>query len=143
MFLESPKAFSVSLRLILHEYGSSFVELFPENNDITNHHRNIQILLTEVFKTIKNLDPPIIEGMFNARPSNYNSRNFQELVTEEKEQSKADLRLIFRVPQLWLLLLEEIKPISSLDSFKNVIKNRTCDNGSVGSVTHTSKMLVL
>lgn len=41
----------------------------------------MQILLTEIFEITKNLDPPIIEGMLNARSNSCNLRIFQELVT--------------------------------------------------------------
>ena len=47
------------LRLILYDYESSFAELLPANNDITNQQRNTQSLLIEVFQTVKNLAPPI------------------------------------------------------------------------------------
>ena len=52
--------------------NSSFVLLLQENNDIVIYQRNIQILPTDIIKTIINFDPPIMEGMFNARPNNYN-----------------------------------------------------------------------
>ena len=39
-----------SLRIILNEYSSNFNILLENNNDISNHHRNIQALLIEVFK---------------------------------------------------------------------------------------------
>ena len=71
-----------SLRLILNNHESSFVELLWETNNIPNHKRNSQVLLTGVFKATKNLAPPIMEDMFNGRPNTYNSR-----------KSKTDLRL--------------------------------------------------
>ena len=37
----------------------SFVELLRGNNDKTNHQRNIQILLTELFTTTNSLALPI------------------------------------------------------------------------------------
>ena len=39
-----------SLRIILNYYSSNFNILLENNNDISNHHRNIQPLLIEVFK---------------------------------------------------------------------------------------------
>ena len=66
----------------LNDDESSFEELLQEST-ITNHQSNIQSLLTEVFKTIINLVPPIIKGMFKAIPNNYNLINFQKLVTEK------------------------------------------------------------
>ena len=70
-----------SFGLILNDHESSFVEALRKNNDVINHQRNIQILLTEAFKENKSLAPPIMEGMFNAKPNNENLRYFQELVT--------------------------------------------------------------
>ena len=61
--------------------------------------------------------------MFNAKPNNYNLRNVQELRTEEKRAVKNGLEtLSYRAPQLWSLLPKGNKPLTSLDSFKNVMK---------------------
>ena len=49
-----------SLRLILNDHESSFVEV-RNDNDITYHQKSIQILLTEAFKTTKNIALPILE----------------------------------------------------------------------------------
>ena len=66
--------------------------------------------------------------MFNARPDNYNLRNFQELVTEKKRTVKSILEFIsYRAPKLWSLLPKEIESLNSLDSFKKIIENWTCD----------------
>ena len=54
----------------------SFVELLRENNDTTNHQRNIQALLTDFFNSTQNLAPPVMEDIFNARPNKPNLRNF-------------------------------------------------------------------
>ena len=61
-----------SLRLILNDHESSFVELLQENSDILIYQINIQILPTDIFKTITNIAPPIMEGIFNTIPNNYN-----------------------------------------------------------------------
>ena len=39
-----------SLRTILNDYSSNFNILLENNNDLCNHHRNIQALLIEVLK---------------------------------------------------------------------------------------------
>ena len=54
------------ITLILNDHGSSFVDFLRENNHMTNHHKNIRILLIEIFKTRRNLASPIMESMFNA-----------------------------------------------------------------------------
>ena len=50
-----------SLRIIQNDYSSNFNILLENNNDICNHHRNIQALLIEVVKMRNELTPPIME----------------------------------------------------------------------------------
>ena len=56
-----------SLRIILNDYSREFNILLENNNDICNHHRNIQALLIEVFKMKNELAPSIMESIFNKR----------------------------------------------------------------------------
>ena len=73
------------LRYILNDYPSDF-NILPENdNDICNHHRNIQAFLIEVFKMKNELAPPIMELILNKRFNTYNLGNFQEFATEKKK----------------------------------------------------------
>ena len=39
-----------ALRVILNDHESDFEILLQNNNDVCNHHRNIQTLLIEIFK---------------------------------------------------------------------------------------------
>ena len=39
-----------SIRIVLIHYSSDFNEILENNNDICNHHKNIQTMLIEVFK---------------------------------------------------------------------------------------------
>ena len=73
-----------SLRIILNDYPSNFNMLLENNNDISNHHRNIQALLIEVFKMKNELDLPIMESVLNKRFNTYNLRNFLDFATERK-----------------------------------------------------------
>ena len=56
-----------SPRIILDDYSSNFSIVLEINNDICNHHRNIQALLIEVFKMKKQLATPIMESILNKR----------------------------------------------------------------------------
>ena len=51
------------LKIITNDKNSNFEDLFKSNNQITVHQRNLQILMTEVFKIINGLSP-IIENVF-------------------------------------------------------------------------------
>ena len=101
-----------SLRIILNDDSSDFNILLENNNDICNHHRNIQALLTEVFKIQNELALTIMESILNKRFNTYNTcnlRNFQEFATERKKTVWFGLEtLSYRYPQLWSLLPESL-----------------------------------
>ena len=104
-----------SLRIILNDYSSNFNILLENNNDISNHHRNIQALLIEVFKMKNELAPPIMESILNKRFNTYNLRNFQEFATERKRTVWYGLETFsYCYPQLWSLLPESLKEMNSL-----------------------------
>ena len=93
-----------SLRIILNDYSSNFNILLENNNDISNHHRNIQALLIEVFKMKNELAPPIMESILNKRFNTYNQRNFQEFLMERKRTVWYGLETFsYCYPQLWSL----------------------------------------
>ena len=48
-----------ALRVILNDHKSDFETLLQNNNDVCNHHRNIQTLLIKIFKIKKCFTPPI------------------------------------------------------------------------------------
>ena len=110
-----------SLRIILNDYLSDFNILLENNNDICNHHRNIQALLTEVFKMKNELAHPIMESILNKRFNTYN------LTMERKKTVWYGLEtLSYRYPQLWSLLPESLKEMNSLSQFTRNIKHWIC-----------------
>ena len=112
---------------MLNDYSSNFNILLENNNDISNHHRNIQVLLIEVFKTENELASPIMESILNKRVNTCNLRNFQEFVTERKRTVWYGLETSsYRYPQLSSLLPESLKELNSLSQFKRNIKHWIC-----------------
>ena len=113
------KLHEMSLRIILNDYSSDF--------NICNHHTNIQALLIEVFKMKYERAPPIMESILNKRFNTYNLRNFREFATERKRTVWYGLEtLSYRYPQLWSLLLKNLKEMNSLSQFKRNIKHWIC-----------------
>ena len=88
-----------ALRLILNDHTSDFDTLL-QNNDTCNHHRNIQTLMIEVYKMKNNLNPPIMNNMFERRNNTYNLRNFQEFATKRKTVKMGLETLNNKSPQL-------------------------------------------
>ena len=59
--------------------------MLGKNIDITNHQRNIQLLMTELVKYRNNLAPLIMCNTFIPRINDFDQRNFQEFATERQK----------------------------------------------------------
>ena len=58
--------------------------------------------MIEIYKTNNNLNPAIMDFMFEKRNNTYNLRNFQEFAIKRKRTLKIGLEsLSYRSPQLW------------------------------------------
>ena len=118
-----------ALRVILGDDLSEFESLLQNNREIRSHHKNIQSLMIEIFKIKNELAPPIMDSMFERRNEPYNFRNFQEFLTKKKRTVYYGLEtFIYRSPQLWSLVPENIKEVDSLEIFKREVKNWICDD---------------
>ena len=117
-----------SLRLITNDENSSFETLLQNINDITVHQRNLQILMTEVYKIIKGEAPAIMKNLFIFRENIHNIRNFQIIANETKNTVRYGLDTIcYRTPYLWASLPEEYKHLDSVRKFKEKIKKWKCE----------------
>ena len=65
-----------SLRSVYNDTSSTFQELLRRNRSVSIHHKNIQILTTEVFKVVNNTCPPIMKTFFDFRENRYSIRKF-------------------------------------------------------------------
>ena len=115
-----------SLRLITNDENSSFETLLQNNKDITVHQRNLQILMTEVYKIIKGEAPAIMKNLFIFRENNI--RNLQIIANENKNKVRYGMETIcYRTPYLWASLPEEYKNLNSVGKFKEKLKNWKCE----------------
>ena len=63
---------------------STFQELLNKDNSVSMHHRNLQVLATEMFKIHRGLSPEILRETFVSKTSSYNLRRND---TFEKRQA--------------------------------------------------------
>ena len=106
--------------MLLNDYESNFKKLLHINNDVCNHHRNIQTLLIKIFKIKKRKN--------KGKNNTYNIRNFQGFETERKRTLYFGLETIrYRSPQLWSLLPEHTRQLNSLDQFKRSVRQWVCN----------------
>ena len=94
-----------ALRVILNDHESDFETLLQNNNDVCNHHRNIQTLLIEIFKIKKGFAPLAMGSILKWRKNTYNVRNIEKFEIERKRTVYFGLETInYRSPQLRSLL---------------------------------------
>ena len=55
------------LGVLLGDDLSDFESLMQNNKDICSHHKNIQGLMTEIFKIKNELAPPLMDSIFDSR----------------------------------------------------------------------------
>ena len=110
-----------ALRVILNDRESE--TLLQNNNDVFNHHRNIQTLLIEIFKIKKGFAPPIVGFILKGRKNTYNVRHFHEFETERKRTVYFGLKTInYRSLQLRSLLPENMRQLDFVDQFKRSVR---------------------
>ena len=113
-----------ALRLIYNDESLSFYELLNKDGSVTIHHRNIQKLVIEMYKTKNSLSPITMKQIFPDR--NYNGPNIRSQIDFELphvNSVKGQDTLRFLGPKIWNIIPRTIKEASSLTIFKNKIKN--------------------
>ena len=58
-------------RIAYNDYESNFKQLLEKDNSVTIHHRNIQALATEIYKTLNNLNPIFMKEIFSLKTYNF------------------------------------------------------------------------
>ena len=112
-----------TLRLTYKDKQSDFQTLMNENNETSVHQRNLQILMTEIYKTKNNYAPPIMHHLFQFSENTFNLRNFRKLATHNKNTLNYGLEIAsYRAPFIWAKLPSEYKNSTSLGEFKTKIK---------------------
>ena len=112
-----------ALRIPYNDQLTDFKSLLSNHNEITIHQRNLQVLMTEIYKIINHIAPPIMSSLFEIRENTHNTRYFQVLSNESRRTVNYGLETIcYRAPFLWANLPPEYKLASSLNIFKRKIK---------------------
>ena len=112
-----------ALRITYGDNVSSFQELLEKDNSVSIHHRNIQVLATEMYKISKNLSPFIVTEIFQERTVSYNLRSDNSFASRHVNSVYHGTEsLSFLGPKIWELVPSEIKQSENLEIFKNKIK---------------------
>ena len=60
-----------ALRIAYNDYLSDFNSLLVKDDSVIIHHRNIQALTLEIYKTLNNLNPQFMKEVFCLKQQNY------------------------------------------------------------------------
>ena len=63
-----------ALRITYNDRTSTFEELLNKDNSVSIHHRNLQVLVTQLYQVKCNMAPEILNEVFQNRASSYNLR---------------------------------------------------------------------
>ena len=77
------KVYDRALKLI-YQVNCNFEVLLEKQHDFSIHQRNWQVLMTEMYKIVNGVGPPIMNSIFTFRLNHHNLRNFLELSAEKR-----------------------------------------------------------
>ena len=99
-----------ALRVAYDDNLSSFRDLLIKDKSVTIHVKNLQVLVTEMFKTNLGISPTIINDIFQTRECNYNLRTKRQFKSHcVKIVHYGTESLSFLGPKLWAILPQEYK----------------------------------
>ena len=112
-----------ALRLLHGNFNKSFEELLHITGSTIIHVKNLQSLMTEVYKSIHHINPEFMWDLFCQKSIPYNLRISNLLVLPKIKSSKNGLNsFIFRGSILWNTVPDYIKSSKSVTIFKSRIK---------------------
>ena len=113
-----------ALRITYQDNTATLQELLNKDNSVSIHHRNLQVLATEMFKIHRGLSPEILRETFVSKTSSYNLRRnytFKKHQVHSVYHGTESLSILG--PKIWDLVSVELKQLESLYSFKWEIRN--------------------
>ena len=113
-----------ALRITYKDTESTFSELLQKDCAVTIHTKNLQILMTEMYKTKNGLNPSSMQEIFRENTTQYNLRNNNEFTQPRVRSVSNGTEIVrFKGPQLWQTLPLTIRNSENLCQFKNQINN--------------------
>ena len=102
-----------ALRLTYKDNQSSFKELLEKDSSVTVHHKNLQALVTEIFKVKNDLAPDIMKDIFELKEPPYNLRSESNHFTRRNVKTTYyGLSSIKHLaPQIWELVPQALKNV--------------------------------
>ena len=112
-----------ALRITYNDRSLTFQELLEKDNSVTIHHRNTQVLATEIYKVLNGLSPSILNDIFVPALYPYNFRRQNTLQRRRVKSVRYGTEsLSFLGPKIWDIIPQNIKQSKTVEIFKSKIK---------------------
>ena len=113
-----------ALRLAYKDNVSTFEQLLATNNSVTTYERNLQLLMTNIFKTKSKLNPDFMTDIFKERSVSYNLLKGSDTLLPVVRTTTYDIETVsyFR-NKLWPILPSSLQSIPNLENFKKRIRS--------------------
>ena len=112
-----------ALRIAYKDYGNHFGLLLKQTKSVAIHVRNLQLLMTEMYKTKLILNPPFMKGIFMERNISYNLRRGNDAQLPKVRTTSYGIESIaYLGNKLWQLLPLEKKQSNTPPLFKKRIR---------------------
>ena len=113
-----------ALRITYNDRTLTFEELLNKDNSVSIHHRNLQVLVAELYKVKSNMAPEILNEIFQNRTSSYNLRTNPSFALRPAHSVYHETESFsFLGPKRWELVPKDAKQSESLEIFKKKIKH--------------------
>ena len=112
-----------ALRLV-YQNNLSFSELLDLDKSGTVHKKNLQVLVTEIYKVKNGIAPEMMKNIFELQNTSYNLRSScSQFRRENIKTVHYGLQSVrYLGPKIWKLVRNNIKYSNSLSKFKKLIK---------------------
>ena len=92
---------------------------------MTVHYKNLQVLVTEIFKVKNNLAPDIMKYVFELKKPPYNLRSESKHITRRNVKTTyyGLLSIKHLAPQLWEIVPQSVRKCKTLNGFKTKTKS--------------------
>ena len=112
-----------ALRLVYRDYESTFEDLLTKDGSFTVHHYSIQTLATELYKVYNNISQTTFGELFTRNNNGYYLRSKSGFVFPQiRTVLKGSNSIRCFGPIIWNLIPEELKNVTSLNTFKKEIR---------------------
>ena len=123
LILSKSYLYESTLRIACQDFTSSFAELLINDNSVSIHQRNLQLLVTEIYRTKMNINPSFIKEIVVEREIHYNLRVMNSFYARKPRTTVYGLETVsFLGQNLWRDLPLHIRKSQSVKHFKKHIK---------------------